>query len=172
MKTKLLSFLFLLMIGPSSILAQFAPENFITFRLPRVFEVVPADITGDGYTDFLAIVRDFSENDFRIVSFRNDPNAPGNFSLEIPVDLNADITKAMDVADFNGDGRIDIIRSSVESDKIVWYRNQDGNGNYSPEFLITTVLSNPNDVVPADIDGDGDMDFVACSGLQNKIYWF
>jgi len=172
MKIKHYAIVLLFFLIQTSINAQFATENFITFQLPAVWHVTPGDINGNGYIDIVAIVRNFPENDFRITSFRNNADGSGTFSQEIPIDLDADPTKAIDLADFDGDGDLDIIRTSVQNDKIVWYRNLDGNGNYSSEIMISELLESPNDVVSGDFDGDGDMDFTACSGDQNRIYWF
>ncbi len=80
--------------------------------------------------------------------------------------------------DIDGDGRVDIVAASEDTNQIVWLRN---NGAQPPTFEQRTVSSGPppppgqdfaKAVFVADIDHDGDFDVVFASEQQNKIGWF
>lgn len=73
--------------------------------------------------------------------------------------------------DIDGDGDVDLVSACVNGDKVVWYENTDGLGNFSIEHLVSDNVDGPNDVFVVDIDGDGDMDVVCSSGIDNKISW-
>ena len=54
------------------------------------------------------------------------------------------------------------VKSTTEDDKIVWYENVDGIGNFGPPQVITTLATRAN-VHAADLDGDGDVDVLSFS---------
>ncbi|MEL6973525.1 MAG: FG-GAP-like repeat-containing protein, partial [Bacteroidota bacterium] len=60
-------------------------------------------------------------------------------------------------ADLDGDGDLDLISASRADNKIAWYDNLDGNGNYGPQIVLSTDAENAVTVYAGDIDGDGDM---------------
>ena len=79
-------------------------------------------------------------------------------------------------ADLDDDGDQDVLFAShsdgVESNGIIiWYEN-DGNGNFSEEKNITDSVHTPNAVCTADIDGDNDQDVLSASAWDNKIAWY
>src|SRR5690606_4527093 len=57
------------------------------------------------------------------------------------------------------------------TNKVGWYENTDGLGNFGPENVITNEANSTNDVVTADLDNDGDTDVVSISYL-NYIAWY
>lgn len=52
--------------------------------------------------------------------------------------------------------------SSSGDDKIAWYEN-DGNGNFSTQQIITTTATNAQSVYAIDLDNDGDNDVLSAS---------
>ena len=62
--------------------------------------------------------------------------------------------------------------SSLDCDKVVWFENLDGLGNFGPEQVITTLTDGARDVVAADLDGDGDQDVVSVSTVDDKLAWY
>ncbi len=66
--------------------------------------------------------------------------------------------------DLDSDGDIDILAKLYNSsfdDRIVWYENTDGQGNFSSEIHITTRDFDGWTISTMDIDNDGDMDIVS-----------
>jgi hypothetical protein len=62
--------------------------------------------------------------------------------------------------DMDNDGDLDIVSGSFEDNKIAWYEN-DGNGNFSAQQIISNYLTHLYRFYPMDKDCDGDVDFLA-----------
>ena len=84
----------------------------------------------------------------------------------------ADGTYGVYVADMDGDGDLDIVSASFGDDTIAWYEN---NGAADPSFAaqdIATSADGAASVFAADMDGDGDLDIVSASFIDNTIAWY
>lgn len=64
----------------------------------------------------------------------------------------------VEIADVDGDGRLDIIALATNPAQLAWYRNPDWE-----KFVISSVAERNIDAAPRDIDGDGDIDLVLAS---------
>ena len=98
-------------------------------------------------------------------------NVNAQFGDEIIISDNVLGANVVCVGDIDGDGDIDIISSAVDGDRVVWHENTDGLGNFSIEHIVSDNLNGPSDVFVVDIDGDGDLDIVTASTVDNKISW-
>lgn len=76
---------------------------------------------------------------------------------------------AVEAADIDGDGQMDIIGAGYYSDSITWWRNL---GNH--QWLPATVdnLYGAFAIAIADIDSDGDTDIVGLSRPGNSVWWY
>ena len=70
--------------------------------------------------------------------------------------------------DVDSDGFIDII--SAYSTKIVWFRNQDGQGNFSEEQIITNSAFATDNMELFDLNNDGYLDIIYKTNLS-KFAW-
>lgn len=75
-------------------------------------------------------------------------------------------------ADIDNDGDLDIFSTSLLDNKIAWYENVDGFGNFGGQQVISLAALKVNDVKVADIDLDGDLDLISASRDDNKIAWY
>ena len=72
----------------------------------------------------------------------------------------------------DGDGDLDIISASLLDDTIAWYEND---GNADPTFTATDIATSADgafSVFAADMDGDGDLDIISASLLDDTIAWY
>jgi len=74
--------------------------------------------------------------------------------------------------DFDGDGDLDVLASS--DDKIVWFENVDGNGDFKVKQVISTDQRPIENIYAADLDGDGDLDVISGTGnsISGSIVWY
>lgn len=70
-------------------------------------------------------------------------------------------------ADIDGDGDIDVVASFEKGNRIVWFQNLDGQGNFSTGVNVSTDSEGAYMVITADVDGDGDQDIVAANYVFN-----
>ncbi|WP_400079242.1 T9SS type A sorting domain-containing protein [Winogradskyella sp. R77965] len=79
---------------------------------------------------------------------------------------------AVSASDIDGDGDIDIVGSSISNDKIVWFENINGLGNYYKPHLVSTIAEFANSLFVADLDNDGDMDILCASSSNGVLAWY
>ena len=91
------------------------------------------------------------------------------FGPQKVITSDADRANSVYAADVDGDGDIDVLSASFNDDKIAWYENTSGDGSTWTDHAITTAADGAQSVYAADVDGDGDIDALSASGLDNKI---
>ncbi len=94
------------------------------------------------------------------------------FGAENVISHVSDFARSVAVADFNGDGHLDVVFASQQYGKIAWYANTDGLGTYGTENIIANGLQNLLQIVAGDIDGDNDIDILATQGSGNPMTWY
>ena len=129
------------------------PNNEI--RVARRIKV--SDIDGDGKLDL--VVGNEKDNSFHI--FPNSSTGPANFSFGAPIELtagNATSTGALDIGDFDNDGKPDvvIVPAAKANELIYVMRNQSIPGNISFSSQSTAGSADQRrNVVIGDFDNDG-----------------
>ena len=129
--------------------------------------IYSVDIDGDGDNDVISTLRLADE----IVWYENT-DGKGNFSSKKVITNSADWGTSVYAIDIDGDGDIDVISASQNDNKIAWYENTNGLGNFSSQKIITTNASGAQFVYASDIDNDGDMDIISASKNDHKIAWY
>lgn len=161
----------LLLLATSALLAQltFGPAQLIDAP-SGVVTVYAADFDGDNIVDLLST----STGD-GITWWKND--GTGSFTEgqylqqlgDVPLSL------AAAIADYDGDGDLDvlaIINTTVSTSPTdIQYFINDGSGGFTNGFIIGTVGASAQEIVPVDLDGDGDLDAVWAEAADDEIGW-
>jgi FG-GAP-like repeat len=145
----------------------FGAKQIISTAADQPTSVYAADMDSDGDIDVLSA----SYNDDEIAWYENTDGA-GTFGTQQIISTTADNAQSVFAADVDGDGDLDVLSASANDDKIAWYENTNGSGTFGTQQIISTSADWANSVFTADVDGDGDLDVLSASGLDNKIAWY
>jgi hypothetical protein len=94
------------------------------------------------------------------------------FGPQQTITTGADEAVSVFAADVDGDGDLDALSVSYFDDKIAWYENTAGDGSGWTAHTITTGADGAHSVYAADVDGDGDLDALSASELDDTIAWY
>ncbi len=135
--------------------------NAVSFLSGGGPKVAVADMNGDGFLDF--VVGASSSTVTR--TFFND--TAGGFT---PVSLSANATSDILLGDIDGDGDADIVRTRADlgSPRSFQVRFNDGSGNFGAESARGNQYNRGRGAL-ADVDGDGDLDFVNSLRTSNNV---
>jgi hypothetical protein len=139
----------------------------ISTEADGIRSILAADVDGDGDTDVVSA----SNYDDKIAWYANT-DGDGNFGPQQVISTEADGAQSVFAVDVDGDSDTDILSASWSDDKIAWYQNTDGAGNFGPQLVISTTASGARSVFAADVDGDSDMDVLSASSDDHKIAWY
>ncbi len=148
-------------------LGTFGPEQVITLNANYAVFVYAADLDGDGDADVLSA----SKVDDKIAWYENTDGL-GTFGPQQVITTSADGAWSVYATDLDCDGDVDVLSASRHDNKIAWYENTDGFGTFGPQQVITTDADWAHCVYAADLDGDGDVDVLSASMVDDKIAWY
>jgi len=134
-------------------------------RAPDAVHV--ADVDRDGDTDALSI-HTSNGTEGRLAWYEND--GTGSFSGQNVLSKNI-YSDDIDVADLDGDGDMDVVSSTVDSDantdRVIWFENQ-GDATFGSMQEITE--RDVRAVSVADIDANGDPDILISAGKRTSTF--
>ena len=153
-------------------------------NVPNVRDMLVADLNGDGEEDIVFANWVISGSDEVAYYPTSTSGGTTTWGAEVAVSSwsglsgGAPTLYAIDVADMNGDGYVDVVSAGAASGGgggIFLHRNYGGglNGSFAPATQLTTVIgSYVRDICLADIDGDGDQDIVGTVPNNDEVVWY
>lgn len=145
--------------------------------IPGAYDVAVADFDADGDLDVAAATWRLSN---KFVWFEND-GTPGDDKpwTERPIEENIAEPRMVCAADVDADGDPDVIGGARVAGVVVWYENT---GKPATKGWRKRVIDDQAAWVaqghPVDMDGDGDLDVVAASGIAatderpGQVVWY
>lgn len=129
--------------------------------------IFAADLDSDGDEDIL-----MASNFEDLIAWYENIDGLGHYGQQQVITVSADGASSVFAKDLDGDGDIDVLSASFNDDKIAWYENTDGLGNFGPQQIITTSADRATSVFAVDLDSDGDNDVLSASRGDDKIAWY
>jgi len=148
-------------------LGNFGAKQVITELENEYRFAATADLDNDGDLDIIttALFDNF------VVWFKNI-DGQGTFSDKIIIDSTLDRPQMLNAGDIDNDGDLDLVCPSSFDNRITWFENIDGLGNYIISQTITTIATTPRSLFLSDFDDDGDLDLVSdSSSINNQPAW-
>lgn len=147
--------------------AQYANSTLVGLGDSPYRGVGVLDANHDGKLDVVVAASNESEADDLIVYLQGNSSA-----LWTPQTIETDLggISSLQVGDFNGSGRSDLLVAAAADDKIVWYGATPA-GNFGVQTIATGFMG-AADAKVADIDGDGDFDVVGAAEISGLLRWF
>lgn len=137
-------------------------QNFQGARSARAI-----DLDGDEDIDIIAAA--WIAN--KILWWENDGDE--NWAMHA-VDTNFVGAHTVDIKDMNDDGYLDVLCSGFDyygkEGEIAWWKN-DGSENFT-KMLISERFQQSPFIYGEDMDGDEDLDIIACGELNGELYWW
>ena len=139
----------------------------ITTSLPAAWSAVAAgDFNMDGKLDVVVVfVAEFPTNTPPVVMLGN---GDGTFGKSLPFSLPDDVVPAMQVADFNGDGKPDLAVLMFNLCTVVLLPGN-GNGGFGTPTIYGVGAGRNTEIVVADFNGDGKTDLATTGGAGISI---
>jgi hypothetical protein len=157
----------------------FSPPSLVTNSVEEPSLVRLADLDGDGDLDLLtadAYAGTINQASQEKVAWCENLGGLVFGPLQV-ITTEVDSPEAIEAADLDGDGDLDVLSSSRLDDKVAWYENT-GGGQFGPQELISQQPLGPTFLAAADLDGDGDLDVVSAGrdhltgSWQDHVAWF
>lgn len=128
------------------------------------------DVDNDGDKDIVTSLTNWPATGDKIIWFSN--NGSGSFASAQIIATGVNGVKFLLESDMDNDGDLDLVSASSIDNKVAWFENLNGHGNFGAQRIITTAALYVTGVSVADMDHDGDKDVVYMSnGNDDNILW-
>jgi len=142
-------------------------EHMVDDAFGGARSVYAADVDGDGDMDVLGAA--FTDD---AITWWENTNGSGTTWTEHTVDNWFDAAVSVYAEDMDGDGDLDVLGAASSADDITWWENADGNGTSWTEHIVDGAFDYAYGIYAADVDGDGDMDFLGAAYYSDDFIWW
>jgi len=143
---------------------NFSDIQVVTSDASSANSVFAQDLDNDGDLDVMST--HYFED---IVSWYENIDGQGTFGVRQILSDQVNGAISVTSADYDGDGDADIVSGSRLDDRIDFFENTDGAGNFGPAQMITDFAFSVSAIISEDIDNDGDIDLIFSRG--NGVAW-
>lgn len=141
--------------------------------MPHAYDVVLADITGDGRLDVAAS----GWLGHEIAWFEHPGTTGGTWKKHLLDDAMTE-ARTIRTADFTGNGRPDLLATASDANLTVWYEHPGGDASSAwRKHIIDDGTVRPIHGHPVDMDGNGHTDVVMACGMKKEstsgcVVWY
>ena len=160
----------------------FTENFFVDAYVPSEFffqDMKLADLDNDNDLDIVSLNRQKVNNYVyrNYITWYENEDGLGNFGDRIELEVidslpsfgTNDVIQAIEVADFNGDNRLDLM---FQLDGL-FFKYQNPDGSFTPAAMIDTEGTDEvTEYIPVDFDMDGDMDIVRGGEFSQQVSWY
>jgi hypothetical protein len=131
-------------------------------------QIVVADLDIDGDDDMIATSYN-SDTPLRWWENQNDGSVWSEHVIA-PYQLNG--MRAVNIADFDNDGDLDVVAGTEALSYVNWYENIDGIGGSWSQHSVDSNFARPSYLDIVDLDRDGDIDILGTAYSENEVVWW
>jgi hypothetical protein len=129
---------------------------------------VVVDINGDGRPEIVSV--DNTNGSLLYFAFEGDPRERNNWRIHYIIEGGLPGAYDVAVADFDGDGDLDVAASSWrKGNRFDWFEQRDGRWIQHP---IEEQIGETRTICAVDIDGDGRVDLLGTARTGNQVVWY
>jgi hypothetical protein len=126
-----------------------------------------SDVDSDGDEDIIGV-----SNGSDDVAWWENLYGDGSAWTEHTVDPFFQGAIAVQTADLDGDGDVDILGAAPGADDVTWWENAAGDGSAWIDRTVDGSFNGAAAVHAADLDGDGDVDILGAAAVDDNITWW
>ncbi|MDX2189123.1 MAG: FG-GAP-like repeat-containing protein [Bacteroidota bacterium] len=151
---------------------SFAPRVDINIGYTYFHEIELADVDLDGKLDI--VVAQYNNSNIFIIKNNSSPGNLSNASFSTPVQIAGPTnTYAVEVADFNNDGFLDLAAAGISASVVSVYLHNGVTGTITGQTYASKIdfnnYSNVYDLEAADFNGDGLIDLASANYTNNNV---